>query len=95
MTTYPKAHKIIKPPSLRPIRTDTTDIRKTFAAARRQMAAPVVVQVPPLDAGTVSTVVDARAHVAAWRNADPSMTDLGRFNCAGRYVFPPLKKVNK
>lgn len=49
MTIYPKASKIIKPPSLRPIRTDTTDIRKTFAAARRQMAAAApVVQVPPL-----------------------------------------------
>ena len=51
MTTYPKAHKIIKPPSLLPIRTDSTDIRKTFAAARRATKANEtckVVTLPPL-----------------------------------------------
>ena len=50
-TMFPKAQKIIKPASLRPIRTDTTDIRKTFAAERKRLKdadACKVVKLPPL-----------------------------------------------
>lgn len=81
MITYPKASKIIKPPSLRPIRTDTTDIRKTFAAARRQMAAAEeckTVKAAPLVVDTVLPVKDARALVDEWREANPKIVSFWR-----------------
>lgn len=63
-TIFPKAHKIIKPPSLRPIRTDTTDIRKTFAAERKRLAAAETCKVVKLPALVVEDpVVSGRAVV--------------------------------
>jgi len=63
-TIFPKAHKIIKPPSLRPIRTDTTDIRKTFAAARRAIKANETCKTVKLPALVVDDpVVSGRAVV--------------------------------
>lgn len=87
MKRYPLAHKIIIPPSLLPLRTDGADIRKTFAAARKQLKATAEVRVmlPALQ------VEDPVVERMPWGSGPGE--DLGRFNCQGAYVFPLKRKL--
>lgn len=85
MKRYPLAHKIHMPE--RPYREAVnTDIRATIKAERKRLASEEVCK--PVKADHTTPFADR----APWGTGPGE--DLGRFNCAGYYMFP-IRKAQK